>query len=88
MKLWRIAIDSEELTAQLLDRNSDRLCQATIDGTPFSQGPRFNLLGTYGTINDAEKILQGTLDYDSLPFPVEAIDWVRELAYGADGPPE
>ena len=63
----------------MLERNADHLWQATTDGTPFATGPLKDFFGLYGTNENADKVLAGTLDIDALPLPIEGKSWLREM---------
>ena len=61
-ELWLEVLDSEELVQLLLERNAENLRQCTIDGTPFASGPLNQLFGLYGSNDEADAVLNGTLD--------------------------
>ena len=79
-------LDSEELVRILLERNAKHLLQSTIDGTPFAVGPLNQLFGLYGINNQADTVLDGTLDIENLNLSEEVKAWLYELAYD-DGEP-
>ena len=80
-ELWREVSDSEELVQLLLERNAEHLRQSTIDGTPFASGPLNQLFGLYGINDQADAVLNGTLDIENLNLSEEVKAWLHELAY-------
>ena len=76
---WEEVTDSDDLEALLLERNAEHLRQCTVDGTPFAISPLDNLFGRYGINANADAILKGTLDVDTLPLSREGRAWLREL---------
>ena len=79
-------LDSEELVHLLLERNAEHLRQNTINGTPFASGPQNQLFGLFGTNDQADAILNSTLDIENLNLSEKVKAWLHELAY-ADGEP-
>ena len=70
-KIWREVLDSEELVQLILERNAEHLRQSTIDGTPFAPGPLNQLFGLFGTNDQADAILNGTLDIEISTSPTK-----------------
>ena len=77
--VWREVTDSEEVENLLLERNAEHLRQCTIDGTPFARSPLNSTFGLYGTSPNADALLEGNLDDESLPLTDEAKTWLHEL---------
>ena len=76
--------------ALLLEQNAEHLRQSTIDGTPFASGPLNQLFGLFGTNDQADAILNSTLDNENLNLSNEVKAWLHELAYlydDGDPPP-
>ena len=79
-------LDSEDLIRILLEHNAEHLRQITIDGTPFASGPLSQLFGLYGINDQADAVLDGTLDVKNLNLSEEVKVWLYELTYD-DGEP-
>ena len=86
-KIWREVLNSEELVQILLERNVEHIRQSTIDGTPFASVPLNQLFGLFGTNDQADAILNGTLDIENLNLSDEVKAWLHELAYDDGEPP-
>ena len=71
----------------LLEQNAKHLRQSTIDGTPFASGPLNQCFGLFGTSDQADVILNGTLNIENLNLSDEVKAWLHELAYDDGEPP-
>ena len=78
--------DSDELVQLLLERNAAHLRQCTIDGTPFASGPLNQLFGQYGINDQADAVLNGTINIENLNLSEEVKAWLHELAYNNGEP--
>jgi hypothetical protein len=85
--IWREVVDSEELVQLLLEQNAKHLRQSTIDGTHFASSPLNQLSGLFGTNDQADAILNGTLDIEILNLSDEVKAWLHALAYDDGEPP-
>ena len=61
--------------------------KAQLMAPPFASSPLNQLFGLFGTNDQADAILNGTLDIENLNLSDEVKAWLQEIAYDDGKPP-
>ena len=74
---WETVTDPVEIESWLAKRNKCHLQQVWADGSPAVSHPLAAIFGTDDTNDEADSLLSGSYDIDSLDIPEYAKTWLR-----------